>query len=166
MPLPALMLVLARACERPGAALVLTLAASLPGCKPAEAPAPTVPTQAQPILGLRPANGIVVGELLLGRELGPDGEIVEAADTYSPQDTLYVVIHTMGEGSARLSARWLRLTPEGSELVQEESRDIDADGPGTVEFHARRVQGWVRGEYRIEIGIDGEAAGRLRFNVH
>lgn len=167
MPLPALMRILVRPRHRPGAGLVLALAAGLlAACKPAAPPPPPPPPPAQAIRGLQPASGIVVGELLLGRELGPDGEIVEAADSYSPQDTLYVVIHTMGDGAARLSARWLRLTPEGSELVQEEARQIDADGPGTVEFHARPAQGWLRGEYRVEIGIDGEPAGRLRFSVH
>ena len=116
----------------------------------AEAPAPA----AEPVQ--------VVG-VTLGREVGADKRVASAVDTFGPTDTIYAAVDTRGAApSALLVARW---TYQDGQVVHEETQTIVPSGPASTEFHISKPDGWPKGDYKVEILLDGASARTVSFRV-
>jgi len=119
----------------------------------AEAPAPPAPA-AQPVR---------VMAVTLGRAVGADKRVATAVDTFAPTDTIYASVDTQGAApSASLSARW---TYQDGQVVHEETQTIAPSGPAATEFHISKPDGWPKGEYKVEILLDGASARTASFRV-
>jgi hypothetical protein len=100
----------------------------------------------------------------LGKSIGDDKKIKEAATAFGPKDTIYAVVSTEGiAAKATLKARWT-YGAKGT-LVNEEARDIAPTGPTVTEFHVAKASGWPAGHYRIEVSADGTVAATKEFEV-
>jgi len=104
---------------------------------------------------------LTVSDIQLGRAVGLDKRISDPADAFSADETIYVSVATVGAGHARLTARWM----QGGRLLAEVSQGIEPGGAAVSEFNAWKPSGWPRGEYEVQILVDGVPAGARRFPV-
>jgi hypothetical protein len=107
--------------------------------------------------------GVEVTEVALGKAVGADKAVSEAATTFGPTDTIYVSVRTEGAApSATLAARW---TFEDGQVVDESSQTIAPTGPEVAEFHISKPDGWPAGAYEVVISLDGQPVETQSFTV-
>lgn len=143
--------------------LVLAAAVSLGACAKKEPPAPA-PTPAPVAVAVPTPVPFKVTSVDLGKSIGDDKKVKEAATTFGPKDTIYAVVSTEGAAAkATLKARWTygaKGTP-----VNEEARDISPTGAAVTEFHIAKPSGWPVGTYKVEVSADGTVAATKEFEV-
>jgi hypothetical protein len=152
--------------------LALVGCIALFGCKKQEeAPAPP-PAPAAPEASTAPATTDVtpaavpfkVTSIDLGKAVGTDGKVTDAATSFGPKDTVYVSIATEGtEPAAKLKAKWT--FGDKDQLIEEKEATIAATGPINTDFHIAKKSGWPAGKYKVEVFADGTSAGTKDFEV-
>jgi hypothetical protein len=111
----------------------------------------------------RVSDPLRVVEIDLGRALGPDKRVIEPADEFRSNDTIYASVVMIGRAdAATLTARWSR---SSGALVDETVRTVSPVGETITEFHLVQPAGWEKGRYRVEILLDGTTVGREEFEV-
>jgi hypothetical protein len=151
--------------NRPTLAIVTAaLVAASPlvsACAKKEAPAPPAEQPAPP-----PAPLTVVS-VDLGKAIGADKKVAAAATTFGVHDTIYAAVSTTGVGeSATIAAKWSFVKKDGSlTSVNETSQTITTTGPAATEFHITKASPWPKGKYKVEIQLNGAAAGSKDFEV-
>jgi hypothetical protein len=132
-------------------------------CSKEAPPPPPSPRPAPATLAPTPVP-FKVASVDLGKSIGDDKRIKDAATTFGPHDTIYVAISTEGVSpKATLKARWT-FGAKGT-LVNEETRDIAPTGPAVTEFHIAKPSGWPVGKYTLEVSADGSAVATKDFVV-
>ena len=100
----------------------------------------------------------------LGKSIGDDKRIKDAATTFGRHDTIYVAIASEGVSpKTTLKAKWTfgaKATP-----VNEETRDIAPTGPAVTEFHISKPSGWPVGQYTLEVSVDGSPVATKEITV-
>lgn len=147
-------------------ALVLAAAVSLAACGKKEPPPPAPTPVPAPTAVPTPVPFKVVS-VDLGKSIGDDKKIKDAATTFGPKDTIYAVVSTEGVASkVTLKARWTYGAKGGLvKAVNEEARDIAPTGPAVTEFHVAKASGWPAGTYKLEVSADGAVAATKDFEV-
>ena len=138
-----------------------TAVVGMPACKkkeaaapPAEAAAPT-PAPAPPAFAVQ---GVEVG-----KGIGADKKVSAPATTFGRRDTIYVSVATEGAAPSKtITAKW---TYQDGQVVQEQSETIAPTGPAATEFHISKPRPWPVGKYKVEIAVDGAAAGSKDFEI-
>jgi predicted small lipoprotein YifL len=144
-------------------ALVLAAAVSLAACGKKEPPPPP-PTPVPAPTAVPTPVPFKVASVDLGKSIGDDKKIKEAATTFGPKDTIYAVVSTEGVAAkVALKARWTY--GDKGTLVNEESREIAPTGPAATEFHIAKPSGWPVGKYKVEVSADGAIAATKDFEV-
>ena len=139
------------------AALVLAVGA----CSKSEAPKPQSPAQLPP-----PATaGVTVSAITVGKAIGADKKVTQAADSFAKTDTIYASVDTTGTGNAMLKAKWTYRKAGQESVVKEDQQTIVPTGPATSEFHIRKPDGWPAGDYQVEIFVDNRSSGTKTFSV-
>ena len=137
------------------AALLLLSLCAATACKKAAAPAPPSPAPA--------AGPVAVADITLGTSLNADKSVAAAATTFKPTDTIYASVKTTGTaGSVTLAAKW---TYDNAQTVHEEALQLSPSGSAVSEFHISKPAGWPAGKYKVEISLNGAAAGTREFEV-
>lgn len=148
--------------------LLLSMALALTACgkktEPTVAPAPAPAPAVEPAPAPVPA-GISVSSVTAGSAIGADKKVTAATSTFTPTDTMYVSVDTAGSGTANLAAKWTYRKGDKVATVKEDSMTIDATGPATHEFHVSKPDGWPKGDYEVEVTLDGQSAGSTRLTV-
>jgi hypothetical protein len=143
-------------------AAVLAGAVALTGCKKAEAPAPT-PTAAPVEPTAVPAPAVSVTDLSLGKSVGADKKVQTPTDTFSPKDTIFAAVTTAGSAqSSVISVKW---TFGDGQTVKEDSKTITPTGPAVTEFSIQKPTGWPKGNYKVELTVDGKPGPSKSFKV-
>jgi hypothetical protein len=100
----------------------------------------------------------------LGKSIGDDKKIKDAATTFGIHDTIYVSISSEGVSpKATLKAKWTYGAK--GKLVNEETRDIAPTGPSVTEFHITKPSGWPTGKYTLEVSADESSVATKEFTV-
>jgi hypothetical protein len=101
----------------------------------------------------------------LGKAIGADNKVTEAATTFGPKDTIYAVVSSEGTGAdVKLTSKWTFGAKD--QAVGTEDKTVTPNGSaGTTEFHATKKTGWPVGHYKVEILADGVSAGTKEFDV-
>jgi hypothetical protein len=111
----------------------------------------------------RVSDPLRVVEIELGRAIGPDNRVIEPADEFRINDTIYASVVLVGSANeATLKARWTQLS---GEVVDETVRTVTPVGETIAEFHLVQPSGWPRGKYQVEILLDNATVGREDFEV-
>lgn len=128
--------------------------------RPVETPATstTTPVPSAPV-------GVAVSTITLAKAIGADKKATDATDRFSPKDTIYATVDTLGSGTAKLKAKWTWRKNGQETLVKEDVQTISPSGPATSEFHVSKSDGWPAGDYRVEIFVDDRSAGVKDFSV-
>jgi len=104
-----------------------------------------------------------VMDVTLGRTIDSGNRVTNATQQFSPTETIYASIETMGTSTAAtLLARW---TFEDGQLVDESTRAIAPTGPAVTEFHISKPSGWPTGKYKLEVLLNGQPAGMKEFTI-
>ena len=100
----------------------------------------------------------------LGKSVGDDKKIKDAATTFAPKDTIYAAISSEGAAAkATLKAHWT--FGAKNQVVSEETRDIAPTGPAVTEFHIAKPSGWPVGKYKLEVSAGGAPVSTKDFEV-
>jgi hypothetical protein len=149
--------------------LALALTASLAACKKDEpAPAPEVsatpPVAAAAPMPVQAPSTVTVAKIDLGSAVGTDMKVAAPSTTFKPTDTIYAAIATTGTASsAELKATWSY--QDGSVVNEDTTYLKDLAGPNVTDFQIAKPDGWPLGKYKVEISLNGSAAGSADFTV-
>ena len=152
---------LARRPVRAFAALLAAAFAATLACKKAEPPPPP-PAAAAPAPTAVPA-GVRVVSVTLGNAVGADKKVSAAMEAFGAKDTIYASVATEGTATAaKLTAKW---SFGAGQAVKDEDQTIAPTGPAVTEFHISKADGWPKGDYKVEIQLDGVSAATKTFRV-
>jgi hypothetical protein len=144
-------------------ALALVLVAA--GCKKKDAAvADTAAMGPLPDATTPVAAPIHVTHVSTGKGLTTDKNLVTATSDFGVRDTIYVLVKTDGAStSSKLDAKW---TYNGTQTVKEDSQNIaPTGGEARNEFHIQKATAWPKGSYKVEVMLDGTAAGSKDFTI-
>lgn len=146
------------------AAIAFVLVAA--GCKKKETGVPDTSAMA-PIAADTtppPAAPVHVTDVSTGKGLTADKNLVTPTTEFGVRDTIYTVVKTEGTATtAKLDAKW---TYNGKQTVNESSQNIAPTGPeARSEFHIQKKTPWPKGNYKVEIMLDGASAGSKDFTI-
>ncbi len=139
----ALLLTAATACKKNDAAVAVDTSMAMPSPMPAAAP-------------------LKVDGIETGKGLNADKTVKDDAHDFGVRDTVYVSAKTSGAGNGKLSAK---VTYKDGQTVSEESQDVSTTGDATHEFHVSKKTAWPKGDYKVEVMLDGVSAGTKDFTV-
>ncbi len=135
-----------------------------PATAAAPAPAPTPPpaaaTTPAPAATLAPASAPSVDSVNLGSSVDASNKVGAPTTSFTPKDTIYASVSVIGSGPAKVDAKW---SYQNGQTVKEDSNTVTA--PQSVEFHIAKPSGFPKGNYKVDISIDGKAATSKDFSV-
>jgi hypothetical protein len=110
------------------------------------------------------AVALVVKEIDVGKGLNPDVTLKDNTDDFGVRDTIYVAVKTEGASAgSKLAAKW---TNAAGQTVSESSQNIAPSGGETRhEFHIAKASAWPKGDYKVEVILDGVSAGTKNFSI-
>jgi hypothetical protein len=110
------------------------------------------------------AAALKVDEIDVGKGLNPDMTLKNNTDDFGVRDTIYAAVKTSGASAgSRLAAKW---TYQSGQTVSESSQNISPSGGETRhEFHIAKASAWPKGDYKVEITLDGVSAGTKDFSI-
>lgn len=110
------------------------------------------------------ATPIKVSEIDVGKGLNSDMTLKDNTDDFGVRDTIYAAVKTDGASTgSRLAAKW---TYQSGQTVSESSQNISPSGGETRhEFHLSKATAWPKGNYKVEILLDGVSAGTKDFSI-
>jgi len=139
--------------------MTVALVASAAACKKKEAPPAADTTAMAPAPAPAPLH---VTGVETGKGINADKTVKDDAHDFGVRDTIYVSVKTEGAGSGKLSAK---VTFSDGQTVKEDSQDIAPTGDANHEFHIMKATPWPKGDYKVEIMLDGVAAGSKDFTI-
>jgi len=110
------------------------------------------------------AAALRVSEIELGKGLKSDKTLGDETDSFGVRDTIYAVVKTDGASSgSKLDAKW---TFQSGQTVSESSQTVSPTGGETRhEFHLQKSSAWPKGNYKLEVMLDGMSAGTKDFAI-
>jgi hypothetical protein len=105
---------------------------------------------------------VAVADVALGRHVDADKRVSDATTDFAPKDTVFASVHTTGDRTMKLTARW---TYQDDQIVDEHSETISPRGDAYTEFHIVKPSGWPAGKYTLHVLLDGAAAQTKEFTV-
>lgn len=140
-------------------ALALVSSVTLAACGKKDEPAAdtNIPVPAPTVQEFR------VSDISTGKAIGADKRITDGTDDFGVRDTIYVAVTTEGSATnATLTAKW---TFNGTQPVNESSETISPTGTAVTEFHITKPTAWPKGDYKVEIMVNGVPAGSKDFEI-
>ena len=113
------------------------------------------------LAGCGPSGPLTMSTLQLGRSINSDDSVGNHATRFKTDETVYAAVLTDSPGSSTIKATW----KFGGRTMSEEEKTVSFREPAATEFHIRAAGGLPPGDYRVEIQIDGTAAGSRDFKV-
>jgi hypothetical protein len=142
--------------KRLTASLLPLLLLGVQGCKK-EPPPPTPPPPTMATTTTTQPAAVSVAAVTLGNAIGPDKKVTTGVDMFTPKETIYASVDTIGSGPAKLRALWSFVRGEKVAKVDETTIEVTSTGPTTNEFHVSKPSGWPKGDYKIEIFLNDAA---------
>lgn len=105
---------------------------------------------------------VAVADVALGRQVDPSKRVTDVTSAFAPMDTVFASVHTTGDRTMKLTARW---TYQDGQVVDEHSETISPRGDAYTEFHIVKPSGWPAGKYTLHVLLDGAAAQTKDFTV-
>jgi hypothetical protein len=119
--------------------------------------------KADSVKAIELAKDLKITHVMIGKRIGEGNRITEPTFQFSPADTVYVSVGTMGSpDTAKIEARW---TNQRGELVDSSKMSMKPKGRDVIVLQAARAKGWTPGAYRITVYADGDSAETRTFAV-
>jgi hypothetical protein len=108
-----------------------------------------------------PSEPLHVSRLQLGRSLNPDNSVGTHTTRFKPDDTVYVSVLSDDPGFGTVTVRWVL----NGQVVSEATRDVSYTRAAATEFHLQNSGGFPKGNYRVDVLVNGQPAGTREFRV-
>lgn len=110
------------------------------------------------------ATAFRVNDIEIGKGLNADKTLRDQTGDFGVRDTIYAVVETDGASAgSKLDAKW---TFQSGQTVSESSQTISpAGGEARHEFHLQKASAWPKGNYKVEVMLDGTSAGTKDFSI-
>lgn len=107
---------------------------------------------------------IKVSDIQVGKSIGSDKKVSNGTTTFGVRDTMYVAVVTDGAAKdAKVTTKW---TYNNSQVVKQETQTISPTGGESVtEFHVTKASAWPKGNYKVEVSLNGVSAGTKDLEV-
>jgi hypothetical protein len=106
-----------------------------------------------------------VTDITIGKHVGTDKRVSSPTDTFGTRDTVYVAVITDGAApNATLTAHWT-YGSNGQKVSESTQTIAPSGGTNATEFHVQKPSGWPKGQYHVEVLLDGKSAGTKSFTV-
>ena len=107
---------------------------------------------------------IRVSDVQVGKAIGSDKKVGDQTTDFGVRDTMYVAVITEGAAKdAKVTTKW---TYNGKQVVKESTQTISPTGGETVtEFHVDKKTAWPKGKYKVDVTLNGAAAGSKDLEV-
>lgn len=136
------------------------IVSGMTACKKKEAPAPPAESAAPAPV---PEPAFAVQSVDVGKAINADKRVTSPTTTFGRRDTIYASVVTEGAAPNKtIAAKW---TYQDGQVVKEQSEAIAPTGPAATEFHISKPKPWPVGKYKVEIMVDGAAAGSKDFEI-
>lgn len=145
---------------RAGAVLAIAFVATIGACNRTSDDA-VVATDTGMVM-VPAATALRVDEIEIGKTLDADKSIGNETDNFGLRDTIYVAVETEGAGNGTLAARF---TFQDGQVVEEASQSIAPTSEAWHAFHIKKATPWPKGNYKVEVMLDGVSAGSKDFSV-
>ena len=121
-------------------------------------------SQPAPVATMPVTTALRVNDIEIGKGLNTDMTLKDQTGDFKVRDTVYAVVETDGASTgAKLDAKW---TFQSGQTVSESSQTISPTGGETRhEFHLQKASAWPKGDYKVEIMLDGTSAGTKEFSI-
>lgn len=129
---------------------------------PASTVAPTAMPPAMAPAGAATAGAVSVTSVDVGTSVDATNRVTAASSSFAPKDDIYASVVTNGNGQAKLDARW---TFQDGQVVNEDSKTIDATGEQATTFKINKPGGFPPGDYKVEISLNGNMVSSKDFSV-
>ncbi len=106
--------------------------------------------------------GLTVDGIETGKGLNADKTVKDDAKDFGVRDTIYVSVKTEGAGTGTLAAKF---TFQDGQTVEESSQAITPTADAYHEFHMQKATAWPKGDYKVEVTLNGVSAGTKDFTV-
>lgn len=137
------------------ALLAMAVVATVAACsKKADDAVVTADTSAMSVPPAAPA--LRVSAVETGKAIDADKSIADDMHDFAVRDTIYAAVKTEGTGTGTLAAKW---TFQDGQVVEESSQNIAPTGDAWHEFHIMKATAWPKGNYKVEVTLDGVAVG-------
>ena len=103
-----------------------------------------------------------VSSIETGKGINADKTLRDDDRDFGVRDTVYVSVKTEGAGTGKLSAKF---TFQDGQTVEESTQDIAPTGDAVHEFHMQKATAWPKGDYKVEVMLDGVSAGTKDFTI-
>ena len=105
-----------------------------------------------------------VSDIQVGKNVGTDKKVGNQTTSFAVRDTMYVVVITDGAAKdAKITTKWIY---NGKQVVKESTQTISPTGGETVtEFHVDKKTAWPKGKYKVDVSLNGVAAGSKDLEV-
>lgn len=107
---------------------------------------------------------IKVSDIQVGKAIGSDMKVSNGTTTFAVRDTMYVAVVTSGAAKdAKVTAKW---TFNNGQVVKQDTKTISPTGGENVtEFHVTKASAWPKGNYKVEVSLNGVSAGTKDLEV-
>ena len=103
-----------------------------------------------------------VSSIETGKGINADKTLRDDDRDFGVRDTVYVSVKTEGAGTGKLAAKF---TFQDGQTVEESSVDIAPTGDAVHEFHIQKATAWPKGDYKVEVMLNGVSAGTKDFTI-
>ncbi len=104
-----------------------------------------------------------VTDVSTGKGLTADNDFRDGTSDFGVRDTIYVLVKTDGASKgSKLDAKW---TYNGKTVKQSSQNISPSGGEKKSEFHMQKASAWPKGNYKVEVMLDGAAAGSKDFTI-
>lgn len=145
-----------------GAALVLIIAVI--ACTRKEGEVVSTDTSASTTAAIPADMPLELTDLEIGKGLNADLTLKQKTQEFGVRDTIYFVVITEGSSpAAKIDAKW---TFKPAQTVNESSQNIkQTGGVARHEFHIAKASPWPKGDYKVEVFLDGIDRGTQDFTI-
>ncbi|HEY4671683.1 MAG TPA: hypothetical protein VIG78_06450 [Gemmatimonadaceae bacterium] len=106
---------------------------------------------------------IRVSDIQVGKGVGSDKKVSNQTTDFGARDTMYVAVITDGAAKgAKLDAKW---TFNGKTVKSDTQTISPTGGENVTEFHVTKASAWPKGNYKVEVMLNGVSAGSKDLSV-
>ena len=111
------------------------------------------------VIGCRPP--LHVSTLQLGSRLNGDNTVATHTTRFKTDDRIFAAVLTDQTGASTIAAHW----SFNNQMVSEEERKVSYKGSGATAFEFKSAGGFLVGDYKVDILVDGQPVASRDFRV-
>jgi len=106
---------------------------------------------------------IRVSDIQVGKGIGSDKKVSSQTTDFGVRDTMFVAVITDGAAkNAKVDAKW---TYNGKTVKSDSQTISPTGGENVTEFHVTKASAWPKGNYKVEVMLNGVSAGSKDLSV-